>query len=139
LTEKFQARARLTKDFQFSLDDGRSHSVVVDLPTDTEEGVGPTSLELCAMSHAGCYSQICALTAKKMRITLTGVDVKVQAIKTDDAGTMTEENFSIMIKSNAPKDRIERLHELTIENCPVGKIFEKAGVKLTYEVKMSNK
>ena len=129
------AKARLIQGSQISLDDGRSHIVVADLPTDTDEGLGPTPLELCVMSHAGCYAVICVSTAKKMRIPLLGLEVKVEAEKSKEEGTVTEENFSIRIKADAPIDRIERLHELTLEHCPVGKLFEKAGVKIIYDVK----
>ncbi len=97
--------------------------------------LGPTSLELCVMSHAGCYATIMALIAKKMRIPLKGLTVKVEAVKTDEAGTITEETFDIDIKADAPPDRIQRLHQLTLENCPVGIIFEKASVKISYNIK----
>ena len=138
LTEKLHARARLIQGLQISLDNGRSHCVVVDQPMDIGEGLGPTPLELCVMSHAGCYATDCALTAQKMRIPLKGLEVKVEAIKTDEAGTITEESFVITINAEAPADRIQRLHELTLEHCHVGRIFEKAGVKLSYDVKMAN-
>jgi hypothetical protein len=35
-----------------------------------------------------------------------------------------------------PEERVHRLHELTVKGCPVGKIFEKAGVKITYNIKI---
>ena len=134
---KINARAQLIEDFQIALDDGHSHSVVVDLPPDLGTGLGPTSLEICVMSHAGCYITICALTAKKMRFPLKGLTVKVEAVKTDEAGTITEETFDIEIKADAPADRIQRLHELTVKNCPVDILLQKAGVKIKYNVKTS--
>jgi putative redox protein len=134
---KINARAQLIQGFQIALDDGYSHSIIVDLAPDLGTGLGPTSLELCVMSHAGCYATICVLTAKKMRIQLKGLTVKVEAIKTDEAGTITEENFNIDIKAEAPVDRIQRLHELTLKNCPVGVLFEKASVKINYNLKTS--
>lgn len=137
MTTKLHAKARLIQDFQIALDDGRSHCIMVDQPTETTEGFGPTSLELCVMSHAGCYATICVLTAKKMRLQLKGLEVKVEAIKTDEAGTIVEESFSILIKADAPDDRIQRLHELTLEHCPVGVLFEKAVVKINYDIKTS--
>ena len=51
---------------------------------------------------------------------------------------ITEEAFDIGIKTDAPEDRIKRCHELTL-NCPVGKIFEKAGIKITYNLKRDGK
>jgi len=137
LTTKLYAKARLIQDFQISLENGRSHCIMVDQPTETTEGFGPTPLELCVMSHAGCYATICILTAKKMRLQLKGLEVKVEAIKTDEAGTIIEESFSILIKADAPDDRLQRLHELTLEHCPVGVLFEKAGVKISYDIRTS--
>ena len=97
--------------------------------------MGPTSLEVCVMSHAGCYVTIAALTAKKMRIPLKGLTVKVEAVKTDEAGTITEETFDIEIEADAPADRIQRLHEVTVKTCPVDILLHKAGVKVQYNVK----
>ena len=132
---KMNATAKLVKGFQIVLDDGYSHAIVVDLPPDLGTGLGPTSLEVCVMSHAGCYVTICALTAKKMRIPLKGLTAEVEAVKTDDVGTITEETFDIEIKSDAPADRLQRLHELTVKNCPVDILLQKAGVKIKYNVK----
>jgi uncharacterized OsmC-like protein len=111
--------------------------VVVDLPPELGTGLGPTALQLCVMSHAGCYATICVYTARKMRIPLNGLTVKVEAVETEEAGTITEETFNIEIKADAPADRIQRLHELTVKNCPVDILLKKAGVKIQYNVKTS--
>ncbi|KON31038.1 hypothetical protein AC478_03340 [miscellaneous Crenarchaeota group-1 archaeon SG8-32-3] len=132
---KINARAKLIKGFQIVLDDGRSHSVVVDLPPDLGTGLGPTSLEICVMSHAGCYVTICASTAKKMRIPLKDLTVRVEAVETDEAGTITEETFNIYIDAEASADRIQRLHDLTVKNCPVDILLKKAGVRIKYNLK----
>jgi uncharacterized OsmC-like protein len=134
LTTKIVANAKLIEGFQILLDDSEAHSYVVDLAPDLGTGLGSTSLELCVMSNAGCRATICVLTAKKMRLTLDGLKVKVDAIKSDETGTIAEETFDITIKTNAPQDRVERLHKLILENCPVGMIFEKTGVKIDYKV-----
>ena len=132
---KLHARARIIQGFEIALDNGRSHCSVADQPTATFPGLGPTPLELCVMSHAGCYATIAALTAEKMRLTLKGCDVKVEAVKSEETGTIAEETFDILFKLDASEDRVQRLHELTLKNCPVGKLFEKAGVKITYNLK----
>ena len=136
---KINAKAKLVEGFQIVLDDGHSHSILVDLPPELGTGLGPTSLEVCVMSHAGCYVTICALTAKKMRLPLKGLTVEVEAVKTDEVGTITEETFDIEIEADAPADRIRRLHELTVKNCPVDILLQKAGVKIEYNVKIVNK
>jgi putative redox protein len=132
---KINAKAQLIQDFQIALYDSYSHRVVVDLPPELGTGLGPTALQLCVMSHAGCYATICVYTAKKMRIPLKGLTVRVEAVETDEAGTITKENFYITIKADEPADRIQRLHELTVKNCPVGILLEKASVKINYNVK----
>jgi putative redox protein len=135
VTQKLHARAQLIQGFQIAVDDGRSHCVVVDEPAKLGTDLGPSPLELCAMSHAGCYAAVCVLVAQRMRIALKGLEVKVEAIETDEPDTISEEAFEITIKAEAPADRIQRLHELTLKNCSVGKIFEQAHVKLSYNIK----
>jgi len=137
LTTKIYANAKLIEGFQILLDDNASHSYVVDLAPDLGTGLGSSSLELCVMSHAGCYATIFLLTAKKMRLVIKELKVKLEAIKSDQAGTISEETFDINIKTNAAQDRIEHAHKLTLETCPVGILFEKAGVKTTYKVTTS--
>jgi putative redox protein len=132
---KLHARARTIQGFEIALDNGRSHCSIVDQPTETSPGLGPTPLELCVMSHAGCYATICVLTANKMRLQLKDCDVRVEALKSEETGTIVEETFDITLKLDAPEDRVQRLHELTLKNCPVGVLFEKAGVKINYTLK----
>ena len=134
MTTKIFANAKLVEGFQVLLDDNEAHSYVLDLAPDLGTWLGSTSLELCVMSHAGCYVTICALTAKKMRLALKGLKVKVEAVKSDETGTIGEETFDINIKADAPQDRIDRLHKVTLENCPVGILFEKAGVNINYTI-----
>lgn len=133
---KLHARARIIQGYELAIDNGRSHCSIADQPTEMSPGLGPTPLELCVMSHAGCYATIAALTAEKMRLDLKGCDVKVEAVKSPEVGTITEETFEITFKIDAPEDRVQRLHELTLKNCPVGILFEKAGVKITYKLKI---
>jgi putative redox protein len=135
MANKLHARAQIIEGFEIALDNGRSHSTVADQPTATTPGLGATPLELCVMSHAGCYATIAALTAQKMRLPLLGCDVKVEAIKSQETGTIAQENFDIIFTMDAAEDRIPRLHEVTLKNCPVGVLFEQAGVKINYNIK----
>ena len=130
------ANAKLVKDYRIDVDDGRSHAICLDLPLDTGTDLGPSALELALMSFAGCYATIFMLTASKMRIRIKDLEVATEAIKTEEAGTITEAKFDITVKADAPRDRIERIHQLTAKTCPVGIIFEKAGVKTTYDIKI---
>lgn len=132
---KLYANAKLVKDFRIDVDDGRSHAICLDLPPKDGTDMGPSALELALMSYAGCYATIFALTAKKMRVKLEDLEVKAEAMKSEEAGTITEASFDIAVKADASEDRLQRLHELTLKGCPVGKIFDKAGTKTSYRVR----
>ncbi len=131
------AGAKLVKDFRVDVDDGRSHAVCLDLDRDSDgTDLGPSALELALMSFAGCYVTIFARTARKMRFALRDLEVRCEATKSEDVGTITEVDFDVIVNTPAPKDRIERMHEVTIKTCPVGLLFEKAGVKTRSTLKI---
>jgi uncharacterized OsmC-like protein len=136
LTIKIYGNAKLIEGFQIMLDDNESHSTITDLAPDRGMGLGPSPLELCVQTHAGCYAVTLALTAQKMRLNLKGLKVAVEAVKSEEARTVTDENFNIEVYTDAPLDRVERMHQVTLQNCSVGILFEKAGVKTTYNLKV---
>jgi putative redox protein len=133
---KLHATAKLVRGFRIDVDDGRKHAVCLDLPPDDGTDMGPSALELALMSYVGCYATIFALTAKKMRITLKDLQVDSEAVKSEEAGTITQVRVGILVLADAPKDRIKRAHELTLKTCPVGILFERADVKMEYRLKM---
>jgi uncharacterized OsmC-like protein len=133
---KLYARAKIVENYQIMLDNGRAHSVIADQTTATSPGLGATPLELCVMGHAGCYATVCQLIAGKMRLSLKGLDVKVDAVKNPEVGTIVEETFDIIFQTDASEEQIQRLHEHTLHNCPVGVLFEKAGVKIAYNLQI---
>jgi uncharacterized OsmC-like protein len=125
----------LVKNYRIDVDDGRGHAICLDLEESSGgTNMGPSALELALMSLAGCYATIFMLTASKMRMTIKDLEIKTEAIKSERVGTITEAKLEVAVKTDAPKDRIDRLHVLTVKGCPVGILFEKAGVKTTYNV-----
>jgi len=138
MAQKIISTAKLVKHFRILVDNGRFHSVSLDLPPELGTDKGPTALELCVMSYAGCFATIFALMAKKTRTAINDLEVNLEAIKSDEAGTITEANFKINVKTNAPYDAIQRVFKLTVENCPVGKIVERANAKITYNLNVEH-
>jgi putative redox protein len=61
--------------------------------------------------------------------------VETTAVKSAEAGTITEAEVDILVDSDMPKDRLQRAHELTLKGCPVGILFEKANVKIKYNLR----
>ena len=129
------SKAKLIRDLRVAVDNGRAHSVCLDLPPELGTDMRPTALELGVMSFAGCFATIFSLTAKKMRVHLKDLEVELRALKSEETGTVASTEFNIIVKSDARKDRIQRIFELTRENCPVGKLFEQAGVKISYSLR----
>ena len=126
-----KAKAVLVENFWIVVDNGRTHSVALDLPTKlggTDKG--PTALELTVMGLAGCVATIFAIMAKKMRIPLRGLEVSVEAEKPEGAKTIASARVNAKIVTDAEEKVVERAWKLTLENCPVGVLFEKAGVKV---------
>ena len=129
------SKAKLIKDLRVAVDNGRAHSLCLDLPAELGTDMGPTALELGVMSFSGCFATIFSLTAKKMRIQLKDLEVELRAQKSEETGTIASAEFNITVESDVSDNRIQRIFELTRKNCPVGKLFEQAGVKISYNLK----
>jgi putative redox protein len=134
---KLHARAKLVENYRIDVDDQKVHALCLDQPPPDGTDMGPSALDLCLMSFAGCYATIFVLTSKKMRFSLKNMEVTVDAVKSEAAGTITEANVNVLVETDMPKDRLQRAHELTVRTCPVGKLFEKAGVKMKYNLRNS--
>jgi len=124
------------EEFRITVDDGRAHSVCLDLPPEMGTDMGPTALELGVMSFSGCVATIFTLMAKKMRVSISDLDVRVKAEKPEDARTVTKADFEIIVKTGESEEKIKRVWEKTRENCPVGILFEQAGVQVDYKLKI---
>jgi putative redox protein len=126
-----------TRKFQSVVDNGRNHSIVIDLP-EAKGGInsGPTALEMCVMSFSGCVGTIFALVAEKMRITFEKMEVEVDAQQKNNAATITDLHFILTIETKEERQKIEKCLEHTLNTCPVGILFKQAGINITNEIKM---
>lgn len=129
-------KAKLIEEFQIAVDDGRAHSVVLDLPQEIGTDRGPTALELGVMSFAGCIATIFILMAKKMRVQISDLEIKMKAEKSEEARTVTKADYEVTVTSGESEDKIKKVFEITKANCPVGLLFEKAGVQINYKLKI---
>jgi len=132
---KLRARAKLVENLRIDVDDQGTHTVCLDQPAPDGTDMGPSPLDLCLMSFAGCYATIFVLTVKKMRFSLKNLKVEVEGVKSEAVGTIAEANVDVLVEADMPKDRLQRAHELTVKGCPVGKLFERAGVKMKYNLR----
>jgi putative redox protein len=132
---KLYAKAKLVENYRIDVDDQRKHTIALDLSPPDGTDMGPSALDLCLMSFAGCYAAIFMLTANKMRFKVRNLEVKVDAVKSEEAGTITKAEVDILVDSEMREDRLKRAHELTVKGCPVGLLFEKANVKVKYNLR----
>jgi putative redox protein len=132
---KLYAQAKLVGGFRIDVDDRRAHTVALDLEPPDGRDMGPSALELCVMSFVGCYATIFMLTTQKMRVNVRNLEVETTAVKSAEAGTITEAEVNVLVDSDMPRDRLQRAHEVTLKGCPVGILFEKANVKIKYNLK----
>ena len=125
------------KNYQSVVDNGRNHSIVIDLP-ESKGGTnsGPTALEMCVMSFSGCVGTIFATVAQKMRLTYEAMEVDVDAEQKDNAQTISDIHFILSIKTSEEKSKVERCLIHTINTCPVGILFKQAGICITSEIKL---
>lgn len=124
-----------TRQFQSVVDNGRNHSLVIDLP-EPKGGInsGPTALELCGMSFSGCVGTIFAMMAKKMHLDFEKLEVEVEASQKEGASTFTDVHFNLKILTEAELAKVEQCITHTMNTCPVGVLFRQAGVNITHEV-----
>jgi len=125
------ARAKLVEGFRSIIDNDRGHSIIVDLPKERGgTNTGATALELAIMALAGCITTVYSLIAKKMRAEIEDLNVIVKAERPDGEATITKVEIEVKVKSRAPREMLSKMLNLTLKNCPVGALFEKAGVKI---------
>jgi len=130
-----KARSIWVEGFKSILDNGRTHSVVVDLPSDLGgSDQGPTALELAVMALAGCVTTIFAIVAKKMRLSYEKLEAYVEAEKGEV--TIEKVKLTLKVKTDAPPERVEAAFKRTMEICPVGVLFSKAGVGIEERVEV---
>jgi putative redox protein len=115
--------------FETRLEDGRGHTVTIDL--DREEGGadrGPSGLELCVLSLAGCITTIFALVAKKRRLSFESMRVDLEAQRPRGSPTIASVEGTFHLTSRADPGDVATALELTLRTCPVGVLFERAHV-----------
>ena len=126
------SRAKWVENSKITVDDGRGHSTLLDLPSG--DNTGPTALELSVMSYAGCIATIFKIVAEKRRITFESLSVDVIADKPQGARTIESIEFHTQVKSDASQKALEKCLELTAKTCPVGVLFKDAGVEPVYHL-----
>ncbi len=122
---------------QSVINNGRNHSVVIDLPEKSNgKDLGATALELANMSLNGCIVTIFSMIASKMRLSFEQLEVELDAKKGPEDATVSGVFFEFRIKTEESAERVEKCLNQTLKTCPVGVIYEKAGIETEYRIVM---
>ncbi|MFP4383716.1 MAG: OsmC family protein [Spirochaetia bacterium] len=131
---KITAR-HVTGCLQSVVDNGRHHGLVLDLPqAKSGDDVGPTALELSAMALAGCISTIWAVVAKNSKVSYRKIIVELDAEKGDSDPTFTKATAVVSVDSDEDQEKLERILDKTMKACPVGRLFEQAGLEIPAKI-----
>jgi uncharacterized OsmC-like protein len=121
--------------YQSVVDNGRHHGLVLDLPgAKGGDDLGPTALELAAMALSGCISTIWAVVAKNSGVSYQRLTVELEADKPDDKPTIVSARAVVTVESGETREKLQRILDKTLDACPVGKLYEKAGIPVQTEL-----
>ena len=121
--------------FQSIVDNGGHHGIVLDLPGNKGgQDVAPTALELAVMSLSGCISTIWAVVAKNSDVSYRKFTVVVEADKPEDQVTIVGAKAVATIESDEDQEKLERTLDKVMRTCPVGQLYEKAGIQVEAKV-----
>jgi uncharacterized OsmC-like protein len=115
------------------LDNGRGHSAVVDLSNEKGgENTAPSALELALMSLAGCVTTIFSGVAPRRHVSFTRIDVSLEAEQPEGAQTIANVKGVVDVYSDQSEADVRTAFDVTKQECPVGVLFEDAGVKMDW-------
>lgn len=131
-----KSTAKLTEGcYQSIVDNGRHHGIVLDLPeAKSGDDFGPTALELVVMALSGCISTIWAIVAQGSKVSYKKLTVEVDVDKPDDEPTITSAKAVVYVESDEDESKLQRTLDKTVKACPVGRLYEKAGIEIKTEL-----
>jgi len=124
-----QAVATWRKGHELLLEDGRAHSVLVDLPP--EEGgasAGTTPLELSVLALAGSLASTFVVVARKRHLDFSGLTLVLEG--DPPSSTSAGIHGTLRLRTHADRSEAEAVLEAALELSPVGRIFREARLPL---------
>ncbi len=130
-----KATCKWTNGTASTVTNHRGHEIVLDLPpAKGGEDTGATAFEVCLMSYAGCVNTIFQLLAAKMRIEFKSLEVEARGAMNNGAATLTDVEVDLRIATEANETKIAKCLEQTLKTCPVGILFDQAGINKKYNI-----
>src|SRR5208282_1077384 len=124
-----QAVATWRKGHEILLEDGRTHSVVVDLsPDEGGTSVGTTPLELTVLALAGSLASTFVAFARKRHLDFSGLTLVLEGDPPSPAGVIGGVHGTLRLRSRADRGDVDTTLRAALELCPVGRLFREAKV-----------
>ena len=125
-----ESNAFWIKDELSLVDNGRDHSIGLDLPVDKGGGnKGPTALELMLMGLAGCITTIFAKYAKRNELEFSEINCHLVSHEESGRSTFSKVTGNAEIKTEN-KELAKKTWIQTLRTCPVGLIFKEAHIEI---------
>lgn len=133
-----QATATWRKGHEFLLEDGRAHSVVVDLPPeDGGASAGTTPLELSLLALAGSLASTFVVVARKRHLDFSGLTVVLEGHAHSSPDSSGGVRGTLRLRSRADRSEVDATLRAAIDLCPVGRIFRDAHLPVNIVVVVS--
>lgn len=130
-----QAVATWRKGHEILLEDGRAHSVVVDLsPEEGGTSAGTTPLELSLLALAGSLASTFLSLARKRHMDCSGLTVALEEGTPSSSGIIGGIRGTVRLRTRADRTEVETVLQTALGLCPVGRIFQEAHVPLNVTI-----
>lgn len=130
-----QATATWRKGHELLLEDGRAHSVVVDLPP--EEGgasAGTTPLELSVLALAGSLASTFVTVAKKRHLIFSSLSLVLEGDPPASPGDRRGFHGTLRLRSRADRADVEGAFETAVQISPLARMFREARIPVNVVV-----
>jgi len=134
-----QALATWRRGHEILLEDGRAHSVVVDLPP--EEGgasAGTTPLELSLLALVGSIASTFVAVAHKHHLEFSGLSIAVEGNPPSPSALSGGVHGTVRVRSKADRTEVDSTLRTALELCPVARIFAEARVPVHLELAVTS-
>jgi len=122
-----QAVATWRKGHEILLEDGRAHSVVVDLPPeDGGASAGTTPLELSLLALAGSITSTFVAVARKRHLDFSGLTVVLEGDPQSPPASPGGVRGTLRVRTHADRSEVDATMRAALDLSPVGRIFRDA-------------
>lgn len=130
-----QAVATWRKNHEFLLEDGRAHSVVVDLPPEGGgTSAGTTPSELTVLALAGSIASTFIAVARKRHLDCAGLTVVLEGDPLTPSPSPGSIHGSVRLRTHSDRTEADATLKTALEVCPVAQLFRAAAIPVEVAV-----